>query len=183
MDPRRGVEVKNEHPIVAFYRGHRPDARGRHLPTILAWPPRELENVHDYIQWLFPTVEPSAVNPGAPLLTDEVIAAFRSDEHLRHALVHALDVMLSFLGLHRGHVNGMTRIIRAPNWEERRIVWLRPGNHNHLRITRMLTSLRALGCEAEAQAFMDCLSDIHANEGPNRIDWETWGYWLAAAGR
>jgi hypothetical protein len=175
--------VKTEHPIVAFYRGHRPDTRGRHLPSILAWPHRELENVHDYIQWLFPTTEPSGVNGNAPLLSDDVIATFKTDDHLRHALVRSLDVMLSFLGLHRGTVNGVTRIIRAPNWEERRQVWLRPGNHNHLRITRMLSSLRALGCEAEAQALMDCLSDIHANEGRNRITWDTWEYWLTAAGR
>lgn len=175
--------MRHETPIVAFYRGHRADARGRYLGAILLWSHAELENVHDYIQWLFPTAEASGVNPAAPLLTDETIAAFKADPELRHALVRSLDTMLSFLGLHRGTVNGVTHIIRGPNWEQRRTEWLRPGNHNHLRITRILSSLRSLGCDGEAQALMDCLADIHASEGRNRVTWETWEYWLTAAGR
>ena len=46
-------------PIVTFYSGGADD-RGRTLEQILAWADDRLESVHDYIQWVFPTIAPSA---------------------------------------------------------------------------------------------------------------------------
>ena len=63
-------------PLVRFYRGDAPDARGRTLDDILAWDDEQLEAVHDYIQWLFPLDEPSRFNPDAPLLTPADRVAF-----------------------------------------------------------------------------------------------------------
>jgi hypothetical protein len=42
--------------------------------------------------------------------------------------------------------------------------WISPGNHNHLRITRILKSLLILGLEEEARAFCECLKDIYRAE-------------------
>ena len=39
--------------------------------------------------------------------------------------------------------------------------WISPGNHNHLRITRILKSPLTLGLEVEAIAFYGCLEDIY----------------------
>jgi hypothetical protein len=39
--------------------------------------------------------------------------------------------------------------------------WITLGNHNHLRITRILKSLLTLGLQEEAVAFYDCLEDIY----------------------
>src|ERR1700724_1685605 len=44
--------------------------------------------------------------------------------------------------------------------------WLTASNHKHLRITRILKSLRPLGLEAEAAAFFNCLADIYGEENP-----------------
>ena len=63
-----------ETPIVRFYRGTGFDARGRSLDEVLAWDDERLEDVHDYIQWLFPLDEPSQFTPHAPLLTAESLA-------------------------------------------------------------------------------------------------------------
>lgn len=41
-------------PIVDFYSGKATDTSGRTLREIHAWNYHDLENVHDYIQWLFP---------------------------------------------------------------------------------------------------------------------------------
>jgi hypothetical protein len=40
---------------------------------------------------------------------------------------------------------------------ERSRNWLRPGNHNHLRLTRIMQSLWILGLRAEAKALQRCL--------------------------
>ena len=63
--------------------------------------------------------------------------------------------------------------------------WLSPGNHNHLRITRILRCLTVLGLEAEAKAFFGCLSEIYEDEQnktlPALSD-ETMLYWRRAVG-
>ena len=63
--------------VVDFYLGTRPDTEGRFLKDLWSWSDRDLEEVHDFIQWLFPLPEPSQFNPDAPLLTAEDIAAFK----------------------------------------------------------------------------------------------------------
>ena len=52
--------------IVKFFRNESPDDSGRMLDEILAWPDGQSEYTHNFIQWLFPTREPSPVNPEAP---------------------------------------------------------------------------------------------------------------------
>jgi len=56
------------------------------------------------------------------------------------------------------------RVNLAPNFAGKAKVWLSPGNHNYLRITRILRSLTLLGLEAEAKAFLDCLAEIYKSE-------------------
>ncbi|MGE3534884.1 MAG: opioid growth factor receptor-related protein, partial [Parachlamydiales bacterium] len=63
----------------------------------------------------------------------------------------------------------------------RQAVWLTPGNHNHLRITRILFCLNALGLQRDAQAFIQILNDLSQNEGRNAIDATTLQYWRNAA--
>ena len=65
--------------LVAFYRENAPDSEGRTLSQLWAWDDERLEEVHDYIQWLFPLPEPSQFNPDAPLLTPQDIEAFKWD--------------------------------------------------------------------------------------------------------
>src|SRR6266571_4801991 len=55
---RRLMSRSGSDPIVAYYSGG-PDAGGRMLAEILAWNDERLEAVHDFIQWVFPTRQPS----------------------------------------------------------------------------------------------------------------------------
>jgi hypothetical protein len=76
-------------------------------------------------------------------------------------------------------------VTRAPNFAAKATVWLSPGNHNHLRITRILRCLSLLGLEAEAKAFFDCLSEIYEDEQKKpmpAISDETMLYWKEAVG-
>jgi len=160
-------------PVVAFYSGG-PDSAGRTLAAILAWDDERLEAVHDYIQWLFPTRQPSGVNPFAPLVTAATVAAFARDPALRARLREAFVRMLAFYGL--AHRAGSVTIDPA-RFPARSRVWLTPGNHNHLRLTRIMDSLATLGLRDEAAALQRCLLEEIATGHADSVSPRTVGFW------
>jgi len=167
-------------PLLRFYRLEGTDARGRTLPEIWAWDAARLEGVHDYIQWLFPLPEPSAFNPHAPILTTETIETFRADPELRQRLLRSLALMLEFYGLAlESDGDGAPRIERAPEFAAKSRGWLQPGDHNHLRLTRILTSMRLLGLADHSRALLACLEGVAA-EHPHAISPTTLTYWRKA---
>lgn len=164
--------------LIAFYAGKGTDDRGRRIDEIWSFSHEELESVHDYIQWLFPLMERSAFNPGAPLLDDETVAQFREDAALRGNLERSLRVMLDFYGLAiAGH-----EILTVPTFSARSRIWLTPHNHNFLRLTRILKSLSLLGLHDRATQLLACLERVDQRR-PGIISTETFEYWRAAAGR
>jgi hypothetical protein len=165
--------------IVAFYRGTGTDHRHRRLDDVLAFNMDELENNHDYIQWLFPLAVPSGVMPAAPLVDAECRRAFRRDEQLRAALRRALDRMLDFYGLALAGPADAPRIDRGWNFSERSPNWLRPRDHNFLRLTRIMASLDLLGDPLLAAALQGCLERLYG-EYPSLIGETTIGYWRGA---
>jgi hypothetical protein len=168
-------------PLLRFYRLEGADARGRTLADIWSWDAARLEGVHDYIQWLFPLPEPSAFNPQAPILTEAAIEAFRADAHLRQRLLRSLTTMLGFYGLTLASgPGGAPRIAPAPDFGVRSRDWLHAGNHNHLRLTRILTSLRLLGLDDYADALYGCLEEV-ASDHPHAVSATTLAYWQRAA--
>ena len=161
--------------IVRFYQGDSPDTRGRALDEILAWDDGQLEAVHDYIQWLFPLDEPSRFNPDAPLLTPADRLAFRQ-EPLAANLRRALDRMLTFYGLRFDPSDRRPHIVRSSAWNDRSPHWLQPGNHNLLRLSRIIRSLALLGQAGLAEALYMALK----KEGEGRVTAVTLGYWKEA---
>ena len=161
--------------LLEFYAGRGPDDRGRRIENIWAFSNDELESVHDYIQWLFPLAEGSAFNPRAPLLDAETIELFRSDAVLRKNVDRSLRVMLAFYGL---AIAGR-EILRVPTFGERSKTWLRPQNHNFLRLTRVLRSLTILGHGERARQLLDCLIAID-EKVPGVIGDSTLRYWRDA---
>lgn len=165
--------------IIAFYRGTGPDHRGRKLPELQTQSLTELEQNHDYIQWLFPLPEPSSANPYGPVLTPAEIAEFQSDPVCRQQLLASLAVMLGFYGLEWNEASASPAIIRSSRFSERQVVWLRPFNHNFLRLTRILRSLMLLGCGQQARALFSCLEEIYAAYS-KIIGPESFGFWKRA---
>jgi hypothetical protein len=191
---RRPIDQHNPNPlavfsmlnlrIIGFYSGTEPDHRGRHLHEIQRWPDDQLENVHDYIQWLFPLAEPSGFNVAAPVLNRESIEAFRARPDLQEKLRFSFIRMMSFYGLEVRSGERVT-ITRGPNFATKSTVWLSPGDHNHLRLTRILKCLNLLGLEAEAKALFACLSEIYEDERDKElpaISDETLRYWRETVG-
>ncbi len=164
--------------LLDFYRGEGTDAEGRSLHELWSWSNDELEQVHDFIQWMFPLREPSRFNPDAPLLTAADVAAFRSDAFLRSRLTKSFKRILVFLGLSLAEDG---TVVEGPNFAERvPEIWAAP-NHNWLRITRILKSLTALGLESEAQALFARLEDLYTKRR-YPITADTYRYWKEAIG-
>jgi hypothetical protein len=72
------------------------DAHGRLAADVLNFSDRELEAVHDYIQWLFPLPTRSAAQPQSPVLTQAEIEAVQADTRAVELLKTAAERMLSF---------------------------------------------------------------------------------------
>lgn len=120
-------------PIVNFLTGAGPDAAGREVFDVIAFDDPTIEDTHDFIQWLFPLRERSGANAGAPVLNDEDIEAIHDSLSAQAALAAATDRMAIFY-YRNGH-------------------WLTASDHNHLRITRIIKSLRLLRGGELADAF------------------------------
>lgn len=173
------AERVTQSPLVAFYRGDGRDHRGRLLSHIHQYSFDSLERHHDFIQWLFPLPEPSGANADAPLLSGDDIAAFAADESLRKTLLQSFQIMLQFYGLDLRVRSDDVKVVRGEHFDERSRVWLTGGNHNFLRISRILRSLSLLGLGSYARAFLECLEDIYTNEA-RTIGTTTMGYWRRA---
>jgi hypothetical protein len=162
--------------LLDFYRDQGTDTEGRSLRELWEWNDDELEEVHDFIQWMFPLPEPSRFNPDAPLLTDEDVAAFQGDALLQSQLRKSFERILSFLGLSRA-ADGS--VAEGPNFADRiPEVWAYP-NHNWLRITRILRSLCQLGLESEALSLFKRLEAPYSQRR-FPITSDTCRYWTEA---
>lgn len=164
--------------LLPFLRGTGVDASGRSLDDILCWTFDKLESVHDYIQWLFPTDESSRWNAGAPLLTRRLQQVVREDPVARANIRKCFCKFLLFLGLEvlqkDNDCSGGPNIVvqKAPHFESRvstcwKSSFMRMGgNHNWLRISRVLHCLRLVGLDQEAAALHACLEMLYAQGLP-----------------
>jgi len=129
-----------------FFQGH-PNTDGRTLDEILAYSDDQLEDHHDIVQWCFPNHQPSNFNPDTPVVSEAEQRLLAADSAIQRRMRDVLDRWLRFYGF-RFEGNA---VVRSPDFPEKSINWNRPLNHNHLRITRIIRSLRLFGLDAEAQ--------------------------------
>ena len=165
--------------LIRFFGGGADDD-GRTFKEILDWDDARLEMVHDYIQWIFPLPERSGANPSAPVLDSPTIAAIREDAEMQGRLRAAFLRMIEFYGF---ALEG-DRVVEGARFAAASRNWLHAGNHNHLRLTRMLRCLRVLGLEREAAALWEALRSLYENErnsGRRTITEETFAFWKQAA--
>ena len=116
------------------------DHAGRYLNDIWAFDDKAIEQTHDFIQWMFPLKERSESVPGVPTLSEEDIEAIRANEVARANLERSAQWYLGFL--------------------QRNDHWIKPFNHNHLRVTRVIKSVRLLTGNLIADAAKDKIFTI-----------------------
>lgn len=188
--------------IIAFYSQPSPgtDFLGRSLSDILSYTDDQLERSHNYIQVLFPLPEGSPFNSSAPVIDEATFRRFHDsisrptdtseEDDLHKGLMNSFRRMCSFYGFELKYVNdanGETRAHVVPLADEvqrrkRFRNWVMPFNHNHLRITRIIRSLRVLGNGREAKAFFEALKEVDRRY-PGRIGRRSLMYWQRAAER
>jgi len=142
--------------IVSFLEGKTPDHRGRTLAMALRQTDHQAEATHDYIQWFFPLDEPSRSVNGAPVLTELDIEEIKESILVQGNLAKSARWFLGFL--------------------ERNDHWITKYNHNHLRITRIIKSLRLLASDEAADEFRDKVLAL-AGDRLNLVDQKARGFW------
>ena len=147
-------------PLLAYLAGTGRDARGRLAADVLGSSDEQLEEVHDYIQWLFPLPTRSAAQPHSPVLTQAEIEAIRADP--------------AAVGTLKSGAERMLRFYRDTRW------WLTSYDHNHLRITRIIHSLRLLVGLEDARHFHEAILALHEAAGAH-VNARSLGFWADAA--
>jgi hypothetical protein len=167
--------MANSSKLIEFYAGRGPDFAGRRIDDIWRMSLDELEYNHDYIQWLFPLRERSGVQPDVPVLDGAMIRAFDAPQ-LRERLTTSARVMATFYGFEITSVANGAVVHRSPSFDERRRSWLTRGNHNFLRLTRIMKSLTTLGHADLAGAWLRALTSVYDEYG-DVIGPVTMRYW------
>ena len=136
--------------IIDFLRNTGTDVYGRDLDQILNESDEFWERTHNYIQWLFPLNEASRSVRNSPVLTEDQIETIRRSEMAQDNIQRSVLRYKEFLA-------GTTE-------------WRSGYDHNHLRISRVIKSLRLLANDEAANSFKywvagqlgDQIDSIHA---------------------
>lgn len=162
--------------ILKFYISGGKDNVGRTLNEIYSFDYHKLEYTHDFIQWLFPTNEISRFNPNAPVVFNQIAEQFETSEIAKKNLHKSFCLMLDFYGLEI-EKNGQIKI--GNRFNNRSENWINSGNHNYLRITRILKSLKLLGLKKQAIEFQRILLEVYELY-PEKIGKRTLSFWRNA---
>lgn len=165
--------------LVVFYLSEGSDSTGRMIDEILSWNDKQLEDVHDYIQWLFPLQERSGFNSSAPLVTADDVAIFHENSMAREKLLLSFARLLDFYGFSVVMDSNVIKIVKSEKFGEKSHNWLTPYNHNFLRITRILKSLVLLGHGKYAILFLQTLEEVY-KDNSQIIGEKTLCYWKNA---
>jgi len=145
--------------LTGFLGGSTPDSRGRYITEIYSLSDQEIENTHDFIQWVFPLPEASRAVFNAPVLSEHDVRDIRDNEMAQENLSRSSDWYLGFL--------------------KRNKHWMTKYDHNHLRITRAIKSVRLLIGDQEADKFRTQIFEV-LGDAISNIDPKAVSFWMDA---
>lgn len=149
------IRRRKTYNIHYFLTGDVPDYKGRYFDGILEHSNDWLEKCHDYIQLIFPTDKRSSYSLFAPVVTASEAEELSKDPVIRENMRKAVKRMMDFYA---------------------ETDWITRNNHNYLRISRILRSLRLFHLDAEADKFYEFVTEI-ADKHSDVITTKTRGYW------
>lgn len=124
----------------------------------------DLETRHDYIQFMFPSTEVSQFNSVAPVVTEEVMEAFRQEESMRLELLLNLRRIAQFWDFSLSEEPDNISFSLKPEFHSKPssdVIFRNTSKfHNFLRLTRVIKSLYALGLEPYAYALKKFAIDV-----------------------
>ncbi len=173
--------------ITAFYSNKGHDHQGRTITDLLTHKREWYEGCHDWVQWLFPSREPSNYCAEAPLLNQNDVEFLkeRKDKGVSSNINIAVCVFLDFLGLQCSFNKGDLNTIEVTSnkaLKKRHAIWMDALNHNHLRITRFLAFLSIIGYREAAVRILNTmiiLSGVRMGHDKKfrGINPDSLGYW------
>lgn len=156
--------------LLRFFKGEE-DERIRHtLSRITEFSDAEMEMYHNFIQWIFPTMEQSEYHPSAPTIDGKFAHALHQDACALAGYCKGCRRYLRYMGL---ECKGDGDICRIPNTPP---FWQLSG-HNYLRITRVLNSLRQTGHTECSKALYAQMMQILDADPTNYVGRMTLEYW------
>lgn len=182
---------KSGHDIESFLIGTGTDRYGRSYNQIINYNDKQLEFDHSFIQWVFPTENQSMFNALAPIVTHEQVEKLAEMGVVKENLHRMFMRMLLFYGIRL--VSNMeleenkddTIVIisrgRRASWvfnKSRVNEWLRDGNHNLLRISRILECLRLFKRKSDHELLSSIIYGL-VEYRPEVKTWSCWVYWTS----
>ena len=132
------------------------DPQGRSLNDIWAYSDFQIEYTHNFIQLIFPLNKPSRNNFNGLYLDDNaIVESIRANELAKKNVIRSSEWFLGFLA-------------RNDQWKTR-------YNHNQLRITRMIESLRLLVSDDQAEYCKGVIFRMAGDK--SSINDDTLGFW------
>ena len=151
--------------IVDFFTEEGTDHRERTHAGLIAMTDAGFEGCHDHIQWLFPLHEKSYHSKEeVPVLTTEDVKQLFNSREASLVMQRGYARFMKFLGLNS----------TSDEDNRKRAQWCTDSNHNLLRITRAIRSLRFFGCVSNAILLH---SRATTAAGARKIDPNTFAYW------
>lgn len=161
---------ENKDKLIEFYLNDGETDKGRTFQDILNYDYVQLENDHNYIQWIFPTKDKSQFNLTAPILTPETISVLRESADFQKKFELITNKMVEFWGWE----TECGELFRAYF----RLVFEK-NDHNFLRVTRFIKSYLCLSTgqlfagDAKSAILQSALDD-------SRISKITLVHWINA---
>ena len=153
--------------LIRFFKNEETDSKWRYHQDILQFTNEQIEYNHDFIQWIFPTIEKSQFHPDSPTIDKRFKERFQKDELAKYNYCKSCQLYLNYIGFHCE--NGNIQCIKSG-----RIYEL--PYHNQLRITRMLNSLNQVGNNpCSANVYQALMKEIRSDS--DGIDERTLEYW------
>ncbi len=139
-----------------FLTNQGPDFKGRTLDEIWSYSDNEIESTHDFIQIVFPTNKPSQASFNKLYLSDQtLIDKLKNNPKAIINLEKSAAWFLSFLN--------------------RNDAWKKGYDHNQLRITRIIESLRLLVSDEAADEFFKAI--LRLVKDPTILNPSTMKFW------
>ena len=145
--------------LTEFLDGSAPDNRGRYISEIYSLNDQEIESTHDFIQWIFPLRDASRAVFNAPVLSEDEVREIQGNQIAQENLAKFAEWYLGFL--------------------KRNKYWVARYDHNHLRITRAIKSIRLLVGDREADALRNQIFET-LGDARSQIDPKAVSFWMDA---
>lgn len=140
------------------------------LSEIIDFNNDEMEMFHDFIQWIYPTIEKSMAHPSAPTISTNFANKLNANKCALNGYCKSCRRYLNYMGLACDEHSNFHEISDSkPFWEL--------PSHNYLRMTRMLNSLRETGHNNCSAKVYNMMISILKRDNNHWVSNKTLEYW------